>query len=84
MKKWKELSGTEKGMLILIVVLLIGIVLRWGSVRDGIVRAFKWYDADDTEQTVPADEPPVEMTIPADTFPPEEAEVILLPGTENE
>ena len=79
MKKWKDIPGNEKWMIALIVLLLLGIIIRWGFVKDGIGRGFDWFDRD-----TPADSTELELTIPSDTFPPEQPEILLVPAPENE
>ncbi len=32
-KMWKNLSGQEKGMVLIIIMLLIGVMLRWGFIK---------------------------------------------------
>lgn len=42
MKKWWQgLSVQEKCMLALAVLLVVGIIIRWGWVSSGVVEAFK-------------------------------------------
>ncbi|MBQ0054435.1 MAG: hypothetical protein KBS89_08280 [Bacteroidales bacterium] len=40
---FKAQSQTSKTFIILIILLLIGILLRWSTVIDGIVRGFRFY-----------------------------------------
>ena len=61
MIKWfKRLSGTEKGMFIFIILLVIGIIMRWGYVSSQVAGAWKdRFTPDSGQQAVPND------TIPA-------------------
>lgn len=42
--KFKEQSPTTKGFIIMIVLLLIGILLRWDTVISEIQRGFSFFD----------------------------------------
>ncbi len=41
--KFKSQSQTSQAFIILIILLIIGILLRWNTVIDGIVRGFRFY-----------------------------------------
>ncbi len=43
MDKFKELSPTTQGMIIIGILLIIGIILRWDEVSQGIISGFKRY-----------------------------------------
>ena len=43
MDKFKELSRTVRGMIIIGIMLIIGIILRWDEVSQGIISGFKRY-----------------------------------------
>ena len=43
MDKFKELSPTAQGMIIIGILLIIGIILRWDEVSQGIISGFKRY-----------------------------------------
>jgi hypothetical protein len=83
MKKWKDISNNEKWMMILIVLLLIGIIIRWAAVKDGISRGFNWFGDEETE-TVPPDSTQLEMIVPPDTFPIDQQDIQLITDPENE
>ena len=43
-KHWfSGLSETQKGYLILIILLIIGIVLRWNYIIDNIIKGFNYF-----------------------------------------
>jgi len=42
-EKFKKLNSTEKGMVILIIILLFGILLRWGYVKHNAQKGFDKY-----------------------------------------
>ncbi|MDR1055953.1 MAG: hypothetical protein LBL90_09095 [Prevotellaceae bacterium] len=50
MKKFKDLSLNIKLFIALIIVLLIGILLRWNTIKKDILRSFNFFSKD-TEQT---------------------------------
>ena len=79
MKKWKDIPGNEKWMIALIALLLLGIIIRWGFVKDGIGRGFDWF-----KKEIPADSTELNLMIPPDTFPPEQPEILPVPAPENE
>ncbi|MCD7961976.1 MAG: hypothetical protein LUF90_00085 [Rikenellaceae bacterium] len=41
MKKWNDRTPTEKGMIIVIILLVIGILVRWNSVSTGVKGGFE-------------------------------------------
>ena len=43
MDKFKELSPTAQRMIIIGILLIIGIILRWDEVSQGIISGFKRY-----------------------------------------
>ena len=43
MDKFKELSPTAQGMIIIGILLIIGIILRWDEVSQSIISGFKRY-----------------------------------------
>ena len=43
MRKWQEFSGPEKRMVIVIVVLLLGVLLTIGRVKNGVGRGFSLF-----------------------------------------
>ena len=43
MDKFNELSPTAQGMIIIGILLIIGIILRWDEVSQGIISGFKRY-----------------------------------------
>ena len=43
MDKFMELSPTAQGMIIIGILLIIGIILRWDEVSQGIISGFKRY-----------------------------------------
>jgi len=47
MRKWKDLNKNEKMMICFVVVLLIGIAIRWKEVKSGFLKGIDNY----TEQT---------------------------------
>jgi hypothetical protein len=42
-EKFKSLTYTEKGMIILIIILLFGILIRWGYVQQNARKGFDRY-----------------------------------------
>ena len=42
-RKFKELSPTEKGFLIIIVICLIGIIVRWNTIIDSVKASFEYF-----------------------------------------
>ena len=42
-KKLNEMSPMTKGYIILIILLVIGIVLRWDNVSEGVIKGFKFF-----------------------------------------
>lgn len=53
MKKWKEITKSEKWMLAIIGLLLVGLILRWDFVREHVGKSFNWFER--REAPVPAD-----------------------------
>lgn len=47
MKKWKDLNKNEKMLICFVIVLLIGITIKWKDVKSGFFKGFENY----TEQT---------------------------------
>lgn len=43
MKKWKDYSRQEKGMLIVICVLLLAILLTYGRVQKGVEKGYQFF-----------------------------------------
>ncbi len=41
--KFKKLTPNVQGFIILIVLLIIGIIIRWDYVIDNIIRGFKFF-----------------------------------------
>ena len=62
MWKWfKKQTPSTKGMIILCIVLVIGIIVRWGHVSAGVADAFKGlFEKPQQEQTAPAPNTPEE------------------------
>jgi hypothetical protein len=60
MKKWRDIPRSEKWMLVIIVLLLIGVLIRATAVGEGIRRGFGWFFRDDKPLTEIA--PPVADT----------------------
>ncbi len=48
MKKWKERSTIERGMIILIILLILAIFSRWDFIRKEIGLTIKSYSPSDT------------------------------------
>lgn len=42
-ERFKKLSSTEKGMIIMIIILLFGILIRWGYVKHNAQKGFDKY-----------------------------------------
>jgi hypothetical protein len=42
-KKFKSLSSTAQGMIILGIILLIGIIIRWRYIIDEICKGFNYF-----------------------------------------
>lgn len=52
MKKWDDYSKQERGMFIMVIIMLIAIILSWGRVKEGVLKGISYYDGTpDTEQT---------------------------------
>ncbi|MFO7865013.1 MAG: hypothetical protein R6U85_13525 [Salinivirgaceae bacterium] len=49
-EKWKKLSNTEKGLTLLIIVLLFAIAINWSRVYDGLKQGMTKYQNNETEQ----------------------------------
>ena len=51
-KKFKNLSSTMKGFIVLIILLIIGIIIRWPSIKEEIKRGFGFFNnsTNSTEQ----------------------------------
>lgn len=45
MKKWSEYSGSEKGMVIVIGVMLIAVCLSFGRIQDGFRKGITFFFA---------------------------------------
>jgi len=44
LKKWfLNLSPTSKGFVIIIVILIIGILIRWNEITDDVIRGFNYF-----------------------------------------
>ncbi|MDR0955148.1 MAG: hypothetical protein LBM20_07205 [Rikenellaceae bacterium] len=56
-ERWKKLSSQEKWMIALIVLLLIGAVLRWGAIKEGVQKGFGRF-REEPAQAIPADSVP--------------------------
>ena len=41
--EYNQLTPTGKGMIILIVLLIIGIIIRWDATIDGIAKGFNFF-----------------------------------------
>lgn len=50
MKKFSERSTTEKTFIVLIVILAIGVILRWGFIKSEAGRGFRFFSTE-TEKT---------------------------------
>ncbi|MDR2937206.1 MAG: hypothetical protein LBU80_07725 [Rikenellaceae bacterium] len=48
MKKWKERSVTERGMLVLLILLVLAIFSRWEFIKKEIGQTVKGYFPSDT------------------------------------
>lgn len=44
MNIWKQLSTNEKVMIGFIIILIIGLALRWGTIWDGVKKGFEPYN----------------------------------------
>ena len=42
-KNFKDLNPNIKGLIMLIVILIIGIIIRWDYIIDNIIRSFKYF-----------------------------------------
>ncbi len=42
-EKFKEASPTVQGMIVLIIILVIGIIIRWRSIIEEMLRGFDFY-----------------------------------------
>lgn len=52
LEKFKKLSSTEKGMIIMIVILLFGILFRWGYIQTNAQKGFdKYFKSEKVEKT---------------------------------
>ena len=49
-KKFKNLSPTMKGFIILGILLIIGIIIRWSTIKEEVKRSFSFFGSSD-EQT---------------------------------
>jgi hypothetical protein len=48
-QKFKQLSSNERGMIIFVIILLFGIFLRWGYVKQSAQRGFDFFLKSDKE-----------------------------------
>jgi ABC-type nitrate/sulfonate/bicarbonate transport system permease component len=48
--KFSERSNTEKVFIIIIIIVVIGIILRWGFIKSEVERSFNFFNKDKTEQ----------------------------------
>ncbi|MDR0660068.1 MAG: hypothetical protein LBG19_04540 [Prevotellaceae bacterium] len=46
-KKFKELSPTMKGFIVLGIILIIGIILRWSTIKEEVKRGFGFFSKND-------------------------------------
>ncbi|MCC8088279.1 MAG: hypothetical protein LIO79_03315 [Rikenellaceae bacterium] len=51
MKKWRDRTPTEKGMILIIIMLIIGIIVRWSAVSSGVAVGFRNIFQDKSEPT---------------------------------
>lgn len=49
-KKFKELSFTTRGFIVLIILVVIGIIIRWPTIKEEIKRSFGYFSGS-SEQT---------------------------------
>lgn len=56
MKKWKEYNTSERGMIVVAIVLLVAVLLSWGRISKGTQRGFGWFFQSETIDTVVAPE----------------------------
>ncbi|MDR1347458.1 MAG: hypothetical protein LBJ63_03375 [Prevotellaceae bacterium] len=49
--KFSERSNMEKAFIIIIIIAVIGIILRWKTIKSEAERSFKYFDSNKTEQT---------------------------------
>ncbi|MDR0420389.1 MAG: hypothetical protein LBH30_02915 [Prevotellaceae bacterium] len=49
--KFLERSNTEKAFIIIIIIVAIGIILRWRTIKSEVERSLKYFNNDQTEQT---------------------------------
>ncbi|MDA3867778.1 MAG: hypothetical protein PF489_13670 [Salinivirgaceae bacterium] len=52
-EKWNKLSKPEKGLTLLIIVLLLAIAINWSRVYNGLKQGMVKYKNNETEQTEP-------------------------------
>ncbi|MDR3227716.1 MAG: hypothetical protein LBT56_08620 [Prevotellaceae bacterium] len=50
--KFSERSNTEKTFAVIIIILIIGVILRWGFIKSEVKRSLKFFDKDKTENVV--------------------------------
>jgi hypothetical protein len=43
MKKWSDLEPSEKGMVLIVAILIIGIALSWGRISEGMKHGVNHY-----------------------------------------
>lgn len=51
LNKFSERSATEKTFVLIIIVVLIGIILRWGVIKSEIKRGLQFFKNETTEKT---------------------------------
>ena len=57
MKKWKDISKNEKWMLVIMLLLIVGIALRWNHVKTELAEAFSWFNrSEKTETAAPSEQ----------------------------
>ena len=49
-KKFSKRSNTEKAFIIIIIIVLTGIILRWGFIKSEIERGLNFFNKDKTEE----------------------------------
>ena len=52
LRKFSERSNTEKTFIVIIIIVIIGIILRWGFIKSEVERGLKFFDKDKTEETI--------------------------------
>jgi cell division protein FtsL len=51
-KKFSKLSNTEKTFIIVIIIVIAGIILRWGFIKSEVERGLKFFNNDKTENVI--------------------------------